>query len=228
MGKQSNFRQRKGNLAFAYLSVSGRGQFPGGGFPRQRAVIEQFADAHGITIKKVFEERGVSGTREMVDRPALQEMLVALMSNPVRKVIVEKLGRLARNLTVQEAMIRDLTQGGFEIISVSEPNLCSNDPSRKRIRRVFGAIAEYEKTMIVLKLKAARQRIRAKTGRCEGRKPFGQIEEERDTIRRMKELASKELNYTHIANTLNSEGRRTQTGSTWFPATVSRTLAANC
>jgi len=126
---------------------------------------------------------------------------------------------------VQEAIIRDFKQKGFKIVSVAEPDLCTDDPSRKLMRQMFGAIAEYEKTMIVAKLKAARQRTRTKTGKCEGRKAFGLSERERATIRRMKELAAKGLNYTHVADALNAEGHTTQTGSRWFPTTVSRTLA---
>jgi DNA invertase Pin-like site-specific DNA recombinase len=211
--------------AFAYLRVSGKGQLDGDGFTRQRAAIESYAKAHRIKIVRFFEELGVSGTKDMDARPALQETLVALLSNGVKTVLIEKLDRLARDLMVQEAIIKDLKKQGFELISVAEPDLCSDDPSRKLMRQMFGAIAEYEKTMIVAKLKAARQRMRIKTGRCEGRKPFGVGEGEQGTIVRMKELAARGLNYTHIANALNGEGLKTRTGSTWFPATVSRTLA---
>jgi|HubBroStandDraft_4_1064222.scaffolds.fasta_scaffold36137_3 site-specific DNA recombinase len=79
--------------------------------------------------------------------------------------------------------------------------------------------------MIVLKLHAARQRARAKTGICEGRKPFGTWQGEQETIARMKELAKQGLNYTHIADALNAEGLPTRIGSKWFPTTVSRTHA---
>ncbi len=36
------------------------------------------------------------------------------------------------------------------------------------MRQIFGAISEYEKSMIVIKLRGARQRKKARTGRCEG------------------------------------------------------------
>ena len=39
------------------------------------------------------------------------------------------------------------------------------------VRQVLGAISEFEKASLVAKLKAARDRKRAATGRCEGRKP---------------------------------------------------------
>jgi hypothetical protein len=46
----------------------------------------------------------------------------------------------------------------------AEPDLCIDDPSRKLLRQIFGSIAEYEKTMLVLKLRGARQRKRKATG----------------------------------------------------------------
>ena len=98
---------------------------------------------------------------------------------------------------VQEAIIKDSKKQGFELISVAEPDLCGDDPSRKLMRQMFGAIAEYEKTMIVAKLKAARQRKRIKTGRCEGRKPFGVGDREQGTIARMKQLAAQPVQTYH-------------------------------
>jgi hypothetical protein len=50
-----------------------------------------------------------------------------------------------------------------------------DDPSRKLMRQIFGAIAKYEKTMIVLKLRGARVRMRARISRCEGAKPYGEL-----------------------------------------------------
>ena len=173
----------------------------------------------------MFREEGVSATKELEDRPALQDLMLALHSNGVRVVLIEKLDRLARDLMVQETIIGDLRKSGFEIISVAEPDLCSDDPSRKLVRQVFGAIAEYERAMIVLKLRAARQRTRLRDGRCEGRKPFGEREGEQEIIGRIQKLADKGMNYTQIADKLNSEGLPTRANGQWFPATVSRILA---
>jgi hypothetical protein len=54
--------------SFAYLRVSGKRQIDGGGFPRQRAAVKNYADSRGIRIVKYFEELGVSGTRDLEDR----------------------------------------------------------------------------------------------------------------------------------------------------------------
>ena len=189
--------------AFAYLRVSGKGQIEGDGFPRQKAAIKTYSDAHGIRIVRWFQEEGVSGTKDLENRPALQELMIALHANGTRLVLIEKLDRLARDLMVQETIIGDLRKHGFEIVSVAEPDLCSDDPSRKLVRQIFGAIAEYERCMIVLKLRGARLRMRAKEGRCEGRKPFGDRPGELATIQRARGLLSEGMNYSQIAQILN-------------------------
>ena len=66
--------------AFAYLRVSGKGQVRGDGFTRQLSAIKQYAAANGIKIVRVFQEEGVSGTKETMDRPAWAEMMTVLHS----------------------------------------------------------------------------------------------------------------------------------------------------
>jgi len=150
----------------------------GDGFPHQLAAIKAYAASHRIRLIRVFEEKGVTGKDEFADRPALLDMLEALAADGVKLVLIEKLDRLARDLMVQETIIADLRKRGFELISIGEPDLCSDDPSRVPMRQIFGAIAEYYRAMVVAKLRGARQRMKAKTGRCEGRKPFDYYEGE--------------------------------------------------
>jgi DNA invertase Pin-like site-specific DNA recombinase len=212
--------------AFAYLRVSSEGQVDGDGFPRQREAIKKWAASHNVKIVRWFEEKGVSGTKELTDRPALSELMVALMSNGVRLVVVEKLDRIARDQMVQEGIIQSLLKEGFELVSAApgEENLCGNEPGRKLMRTIMGAIAEYDKQMIVLKLRAARSRTKAKEGRCEGRKPFGHYENEREVLTRMSDLHAGGGNWETIAATLNNEGIKTRSGGKWFPATVRKIL----
>jgi hypothetical protein len=49
-------------------------------------------------------------------------------------------------------------------VSAGEPDLLQNDPSRKLMRQIFGAISEYEKTMIVLKLRGSTPADEGKRG----------------------------------------------------------------
>lgn len=213
--------------AFAYLRVSGKGQLDGDGFTRQAQAIAEYARANGISILETFKEEGVSGTKELDDRPALQDLLIALKKGSVKTVVIEKLDRWARDLMVQETILSDLMKQGFEVISVSEPDLCSTDPSRVLIRQIFGAIAQYDRAMVVLKLRGARQRVKAKRGKCEGVKSFGSMEGEQVTVDRMTELRATGMSLDSIAAALNSEGRATRMGKPWLGATVNKILRAS-
>jgi len=126
---------------------------------------------------------------------------------------------------VQETIIGDLRKNGFDLISVSEPDLLQNDPSRKLMRQIFGAISEYEKTMIVLKLRGARQRMKAREGHCEGAKAFGTLPGESVVIDRMKELRMSGIGFDRIAAQLNSDGLRPRRGKAFYGITVNKILA---
>jgi DNA invertase Pin-like site-specific DNA recombinase len=209
--------------AFAYLRVSGKSQVDGDGFPRQLAAVKKYAAAHDLKIVNIFREEGVSGTKELENRPALQDLLLALYSNGVKTVIIEKLDRLARDLMVQETIIADMRKKGIEIISVAEPDLMVDDPSRKLMRQIFGAIAEYDKAMLVLKLRGARERKKRETGRCDGRKPYGDRPGEQEVITRIVALRNEGLGMDKIADRLNAEGVKAR-ASKWYAMTVSRVL----
>jgi DNA invertase Pin-like site-specific DNA recombinase len=208
--------------AFAYLRVSGKGQVDGDGFPRQREAIRQYAAAHGIKIVQEYQEQGVSGTKSIEERPAFDAMMTALLANGTRMVIVENLSRLARDLMMQETIIGVLRKGGFELVSVAEPDLCSDDPSRVMVRQLFGSVAQYEKSTLVLKLRGARGRARARDGRCEGRKPYGERQGEATTIKRATAMRKAGMSWDMVARQLNADGVTTRYGGQWFGSTISK------
>jgi DNA invertase Pin-like site-specific DNA recombinase len=209
---------------FAYLRVSGKGQLKGDGFPRQLASIKAHAKQHDLRIVEVFEERGVAGARETMDRPAWQELMAKLHGDGVRTIVIEKLDRLARDLMVQESVIADLRKYGFELVSVHEPDLMATDATRVLLRQLLGAVAQYDKTQIVARLRGARLRKRAQEGRCEGRKPYGHREGEQQTIERMRQLRAQGMAYYAIADQLNAEGVPARTDAAWATAVVWRIL----
>lgn len=211
--------------AFGYLRVSGKGQINGDGFTRQIEAINRYARGNNIQIVHVYREMGVTGTKDAEDRAAFMEMMTALHANGTTLILIEKLDRLARDLMVQESIIADLRANGFQLISVAEPDLLQDDPGRTMFRQFMGAIAQYDKTSIVLKLRGARQRMKATTGRCEGRKPYGERDGEAAAIERMRELRTAGMAYQQIAATLNSEAVPTRTdGARWRGCTVNGIL----
>lgn len=211
--------------AYAYLRVSGKGQVKGDGFPRQLQAIKAYCAQQDIHIVQTFRDEGVTGTKESMDRPAWSAMITTLLGNGVRTIIIEKLDRLARDLMVQEATIADLARNGITLISVAEPDLMASDPTRILMRQLMGAVAQYDKSQIVLKLRGARMRKRAAEGRCEGRKPFGRAPAELQAINRMKTLRDAGLSFDRIAALLTAEKVPTRTGKPWHGVVVNRILA---
>jgi DNA invertase Pin-like site-specific DNA recombinase len=209
--------------AFGYLRVSGKGQIIGDGFPRQRKAIEAYAASHGIRIMRFFEERGVSGTIEGMDRPVWAEMIGLMLGDGVRMILVEGLGRLSRELLIQEWILRDMGQRGLTLISVTEPDL-DGDPTRVMLRQIVGAVHQYERSMICLKLAGARRRMKAKTGRCEGRKPYGERDGEPEVIERIKALRAKGYGYDLVASQLNADGIMPRSGRQWHGSTINGIL----
>jgi DNA invertase Pin-like site-specific DNA recombinase len=177
-----------------------------------------------LHVARTFQEEGVSGATELDNRPALSRLLEALEADKVEVVIIEKLDRLARDLGVQEAIIADLRKRGVTLISVHEPDLCSMDPTRVLMRQIIGAVAQYEKAMIVGKLKGARERMKARQGRCEGTKPFGAFDGESVTLSRMLYLRKAGHTLETVASMLDAEGCKPRTGSRWYAASVGRIL----
>jgi DNA invertase Pin-like site-specific DNA recombinase len=207
--------------AFGYLRVSGVSQVKGDGFTRQEKAIKDYAKANNLQIEDVFKEQGISGTKE--NRPALAKLMLSLEQNGhgIETIVIEKLDRLARDLMIQEAIVADFKKRGFNIISTMEgPDLCGDDPTRKLIRQVMGAVAEYDKTMLVAKLQASRERERIKHGKCEGRKGYRESEEGKAIVRKIIALRRKTKDgrrrtWQQIADILNEEGVSTMDGQPW-------------
>lgn len=68
-------------------------------------------------------------------------------------------------------------------------------------------------------------RKKAATGRCEGRKPYGERDGEQEVLARMSLLRYSGLTYLAIAEQLNAEGPRARNGAEWRSGIVHRILS---
>ena len=220
--------------AFVYLRVSGKGQIDGDGFPRQRATCAAYAKRHKVEIAREFVEKGVSGTKDAFDREALTELFIALKANGVRLVLVEQASRLARDLMISEILLGEFRKIGVKVIAAdsdTELTVEDNDPTKKLIRQVLGAVSEFEKSVTVQKLRVARMRIRMTKGRCEGGKPYGFTDSEKVILARIQDLKKSGVTIAAIAEQLNTEKIKPRTSiragqeTKWHPTMIQRILA---
>ena len=148
---------------FAYCRTSTENQREEKTIDLQVENLTQYAKKNGIEITDWFKDDGVSGGLE--HRPELMRLMKSLeQDGGVDGVLIYKLDRLARDLYIQEGLIREFSKLGKQIISTLEPDLDSNDPFRKAFRQMLGVFAEFEKAMITLRMKNGRDSAVAKGG----------------------------------------------------------------
>ena len=223
-------KQKK--IAVGYLRVSGKGQIKGHGFARQKDEIQAYAKKNGYKIIQWYKE-AYTGTEE--DRPEFIRMVEDLLSNGCRTIIVECMDRFGRRSVVSEQLLALLIRKDIAMISamtgqnVTEDVQNENDPWKKFIVQIQNNIAELDKRLLVRKLRKAREAKRSKTGRCEGRKPYGYYPGEDRIIKRIKELyrkphGEKRMGFRTIARKLNEEGIPTRSGANWSDTQVKSIL----
>ena len=224
----------------AYLRVSTDRQAEEGlGLEVQADAIRVWAKANNSRVVDTFADEGVSGSNGLDSREALLDAFNLIKASKVDGLVVYRLDRLARDLIVQETLLAEVRRLGGEVFSTSAAEAGyltddPDDPSRKLIRQVLGAVAEYERSMIALRLRSGRKRKAKDGGYAYGAPPFGfRVQDgelvpdpgEQETLGRARELQRGGASIRAIAATLTSEGRRTKRGGTrWHPTTVARVL----
>jgi len=213
---------------FGYCRVSTSNQKEEGTIEIQRDALRAYASAKGLELVEMFSDDGVSGGLE--DRPALADMFNALEErSDISGVLIFKLDRLARDLYIQEHLIKQLDKLGKRIFSTKEADLDSNDPMRKAFRQFMGIVSELEKSFITMRLSGGRIN-KAKKGKYAGGgvamgyrakgKELAVDKEQADTIRAIFEMKRKRKGYCAIARDLNERSVPTARGKRWYAGTV--------
>lgn len=219
--------------AIGYLRVSSAAQAKDDkdGFPRQRAAIRAYCASKRLELVEEHEDAGVSGTVPLEGRDGLSRALQRCVATGAGTLVVEKADRLGRDLIVSEMAVRAFAEAGVSIVTADTGQSLTDadgDPSRKLIRQVLNAVAEYERSALVAKLRAARERKRKSGGHAVGCYPFGEHPErpdERDTLARIRELRLSRRGRPRaplraVAQQLNADGRRSRTGRPWTATMV--------
>jgi len=185
---------------------------------RQRSAIAAFAKAHGYVIVAEFYDV-VSGADPIAERPGFRAMLDRIAGNGVRCILVESPDRFARDLTVQLTGHNYLKGLGVTLIPATAPDFFTEDtPTAVLVRQVLGAIAQFEKTSLVAKLKAARDRKKAATGKCGGRKTYAEARP--DVVLLAKQMHDDGVSLRRISAELAARGYVTAGGKPYVASAV--------
>jgi site-specific DNA recombinase len=213
----------------AYCRVSTNNQKDEGTIEIQHNAIAEYVSKQGYELVKAFSDDGISGGLE--DRPALSALFDYIEENKdIQAVVIFKLDRLARDLYIQEHLIKQFEKLDVNLLSLKEPDLSSSDPMRKAFRQFMGIVSELEKSFITMRMSGGRINKARKGGYAGGFTALGyksknkelQIDKEQaDTVRaifHMKRYKRKGLR--EIARELNKQGVPTARGGKWYAGTV--------
>lgn len=220
----------------AYLRVSDKHQVDGDGFDRQRETIHGWLKSQQgehRCLENYFLEKGFTGTD--FDRPELGRLFEYCRTLPHDGfgrpilVLVERSDRLSRDNLTSELILREFKALDVMVVDCEADIdlMDETDPSRVLIRQMLQAIAQFDKSSIVQKLRKARERIRARGDRCEGAKPFGHFDEEKPALEMIYSLQDQGHSALQITQILN-EGQvyRPRRGHVWNRGTIHRILKA--
>lgn len=208
--------------ACGYARVSTESQIDGYGLPEQREAITTYASTESLLLDAVFVDEGISGSEGLEGRAELARALDYLCEHPGATLIVPRLDRLARDLMVQEQVLADAWKTGATVTSCSatERVYCHpnnpEDPARTLIRQMLGAVAQYERQMIRLRLVRGRRRRLVETGWAGGPVPFGwEDPDEQAVLAHIEAQRRAGMSWRKLAADLDTRQLRKRNGRPW-------------
>jgi DNA invertase Pin-like site-specific DNA recombinase len=154
-----------------------------------------------------------------------------------RGLVCYSLDRLAREITVQEAILAKIwEEAGGRVFTTDQGEVLRDDPDdpmRTAMRKMAGVMYELDRRLVVARLRRGR-RLKAERGGFAGGgvrygfttkgKQLIPDQAERDIARRIRRLHRGGLSIRRIADQLNAEQVPAKRGGTWHPTTVARVL----
>lgn len=214
--------------AVAYLRTSTAGQR--NGLEAQEHAVRDWAAREGVAVVAWCRDVGVSGGAPLDRRPALVEALALLPGHAL--LVVHKRDRLCRDVAVAVVVEREVERAGAAVVSTLGEG--TGDSAEARLmRRLFDAVAEYERAMIRARIRRGLDAKRRRGEALGPRAPYGsrvvdgELEDDVDELRAVSFARARRAeggSLRAIAAELEAAGFRPR-GRQWHPETVRRLVA---
>jgi DNA invertase Pin-like site-specific DNA recombinase len=150
--------------AAIYSRVSSMDQHP----EMQEEELVGYVKRRGWSLYKVFRDKGVTGTLQR--RPSLDALLENCRRKKIDVVVVWKFDRFARSLKQLLNALELFRALGIGFVSCTEA-IDTSLPHGEMLFQIIGAIAQWERSLIVERVKAGLQHARNQ-GKRLGRPPL--------------------------------------------------------
>ena len=141
--------------AALYLRVSTSNQTT----ENQRIDLERVAALRGWNIVETFRDEGISGSKGRANRPSLDRMLKDAVRRKFDLIAVWSIDRLGRSLQNLIETVNELQAVGVDLY-IHQQAIDTTSPSGKLAFSIFGAFAEFEKSLIRERVKIGLERAK--------------------------------------------------------------------
>jgi DNA invertase Pin-like site-specific DNA recombinase len=216
----------------AYRRVSTKGQVDKYGLPAQETDMRDYAKTAHHHIIRIETDGGLTGILPADERPALLACLKAIRDGEAKGLLLPSLNRLARELTVQEAILAQVWKMGGEVYTAEQGKIEQDDPDdpmKTAMRQMVGVFAQLDRALVIKKLRNGRSEKAKVGGYAYGAPAYGQMavdkelapnEQELQVISHIRSMRDDGKSFREIAKYLNDQRIPTKHGKTWYPQTV--------
>ena len=170
----------------------------------------------------------ISGSKD--NRPQFNRMRENISN--YSRVVVSKVDRLARKLSIAVNFIDFLDAANVEFISVKD-NISSRNYQNRFLLNMLSVAGSFERDQIIERVRSTKAFLKA-NNRVSGGLPFGydanndgkliENEVEMIIVNKIKSMYRRGYSYSAIASVLNENGEQTKRGNKWFAQTIKNVL----
>src|SRR5438477_7545664 len=135
----------------------------------QQRELEAVAKRHGWNVVAVFTDAGISGTKGRHKRPGYDCLCRGIARREFDEVAAWSVDRLGRSLQELVSFLGELHAKNVDLY-LHQQGLDTGTPSGKAMFQMLGVFAEFERSMIVERVKSGLARARSQ-GKRLGRRP---------------------------------------------------------
>ena len=136
----------------------------------QLLVLTEVARRSGWEIVHTFSDEGISGAKGRDKRPGYNALLQAISRREVQIVAAWSVDRLGRSLPDLVSFLSDIQAQGCDLY-LHQQAIDTSTPSGRMLFQMLGVFAEFERALVVSRVRAAHDRCRARGVRI-GRPPM--------------------------------------------------------
>ena len=127
----------------------------------QQRELEAVAERHGWNVVAVFADAGVSGTKGRDQRPGYDRLCRGIARREFDQVAAWSVDRLGRSLQNLVGFLGELHAKGVDLY-LHQQGLDTATPAGKAMFQMLGVFSEFERAMIVERVKAGLSRARSR------------------------------------------------------------------